>query len=38
MMVLGGGSGGNVANNPFEAIGLESMLRLSKEVGKSNSK
>lgn len=39
MMVLGGGgSGNNAANNPFEAIGLESLLRLSKEVGSKASK
>jgi regulator of protease activity HflC (stomatin/prohibitin superfamily) len=39
MMVLGGGgSGGNAGMNPFEALGLESMLRLSQQVGKSSSK
>lgn len=32
MMVLGGGGNGS-AMNPFDAVGLESFLRISKEVG-----
>ena len=34
MMVLGGGAGG--ATNPFEAVGLESFIRISERLGNRN--
>jgi regulator of protease activity HflC (stomatin/prohibitin superfamily) len=37
MMVLGGG-GGNNPTNPFEAVGLESFLRISKEYSNKTAK
>ncbi len=38
MMVLGGGNGGKSATDPFEAVGLESFLRISKEYSDKTSK
>ena len=33
MMIMGGGNGGNQAMNPFDAVGLESFIRISKQLG-----
>ncbi|MGB0523122.1 MAG: SPFH domain-containing protein [Flammeovirgaceae bacterium] len=33
MMIMGGGSGNGQAMNPFDAVGLESFMRISKQLG-----
>jgi regulator of protease activity HflC (stomatin/prohibitin superfamily) len=35
MMVIGGGSNGKAAADPFEAVGLESLMRISDKLAKS---